>query len=62
MEGEFDPEKFDKAMQSAFNDEFYGVEEDTEKPVFSDSEGDGMTGGERRWKEGDGMRGRKEMV
>ena len=59
MEGEFDPEKFDKAMQSAFNDEFYGVEEDTEKPVFSDSEGGGMTGGGGK---GDGMRGRKEMV
>ena len=70
LEGEFDPEKFDKAMQSAFDDEFYGIEEDTEKPVFSDSEGDGMRGREgdgmrgdgMRGREGDGMRGRDEEM
>ena len=44
LEGDFDPEKFDEAMQSVFNDDYYGHENDTEKPVFSDSEGDGMAG------------------
>ena len=42
LEGDFDPEKFDKAMQSVFNNDYYGHEDDTEKPVFSNSEGDGM--------------------
>lgn len=41
LNADFDPKEFDKKMQSIFNDEYYGVEEnvqedDDEKPVFSD--------------------------
>ncbi|CAI2340168.1 unnamed protein product [Caenorhabditis sp. 36 PRJEB53466] len=41
LNADFDPKEFDKKMQSIFNDEYYGIEEnvqedDDEKPVFSD--------------------------
>lgn len=43
LNADFDPKEFDKKMQSIFNDEYYGVEEniqenEDEKPIFSDME------------------------
>ncbi|KAJ7381994.1 KRRI-Interacting protein 1 [Desmophyllum pertusum] len=35
IEGDFDPKKYDEAMQKAFNEEFY-EEDENEKPVFED--------------------------
>lgn len=39
LDGDFDPDQWDKKMQSIFNDEYYNAD-DNEKPVFdSDDEG-----------------------
>lgn len=39
IEGDFDPDVYDQAMQRAFNEDYYeGAEEDEEKPEFSDLE------------------------
>ncbi|KAL9950487.1 hypothetical protein ACROYT_G042985 [Oculina patagonica] len=35
IEGDFDPKKYDEAMQKAFNEQFY-EEDENEKPVFED--------------------------
>ena len=37
MEGDFDASKYDKIMQSVFDEQYYDVE-DEEKPEFSDNE------------------------
>lgn len=37
LEGDFDPEKYDAIMQSAFDDEYY-QEEEVAKPEFSDDD------------------------
>ena len=37
LEGDFDPEKYDATMQSAFNEDYY-QEEEVVKPEFSDDD------------------------
>ena len=36
MEDDFDPDKFDKTMQAAFDNEYYNGPADAEKPIFED--------------------------
>lgn len=38
MDGDFDPDKYDKRMQQIFNDGYYAGEEGDQKPEFSDLE------------------------
>lgn len=40
LDGDFDPTSHDAAMQRAFGEQYY-TEQDSEKPVFSDSGEDG---------------------
>lgn len=40
LEGDFDPAHYDEVMSRVFNDEYDAMPVDTEKPVFSDSEGE----------------------
>ncbi len=42
LEGDFDPEAYDGAMQQLFDNQYYeqGTEGDEEKPQFSDLEGE----------------------
>ena len=40
LEGDFDPDHYDTAMATAFNDDYYAMEGgEEEKPVFSDEDG-----------------------
>ena len=45
LEGDFDPASYDEVMARAFDDDYYAMEEggegeeDEEKPVFSDDDG-----------------------
>ena len=46
IEGDFDPAAHDRAMSKVFSDEYYHqVEEEEEKPVFSDSDEEGLVTG-----------------
>lgn len=38
MQNDFSPDEYDRKMTELFNEEFYAVEEDDEKPQFSDME------------------------
>lgn len=40
LEADFDPTHYDEVMSRVFNDQYDAMEVDTEKPVFSDSEGE----------------------
>lgn len=44
MDGDFDASKYDEMMHSVFDDDYYDVDEEEEKPEFSDIEGDGDEG------------------
>ena len=41
LEGDFDPTHYDEIMCRVFNEQYDSMPVDTEKPVFSDSEGEG---------------------
>ncbi|XP_046846378.1 protein KRI1 homolog [Xenia sp. Carnegie-2017] len=51
LEGDFDPVKYDEAMQKAFDDEYYN-EEETEKPEFNEE--DWQDYEEENWDEWEG--------
>ena len=40
LEADFDPTHYDEVMSRVFNDQYDAMQVDTEKPVFSDSEGE----------------------
>lgn len=43
IEGDFDPVAHDIAMSKVFSEDYYHQGEEEEKPVFSDSEEEGIT-------------------
>ncbi|XP_028393073.1 protein KRI1 homolog [Dendronephthya gigantea] len=54
LEGDFDPAKYDEAMQKAFNDDYYN-EEEAKKPEFNDDDYDDFE--EENWDDWEGHTG-----